>query len=247
MASISPILGPRAKEFLSFSFMRSHYRAPCGNRRSRTFSKNYRVIAIDLRGHGESDASLWHFTLDDYAEDIHALLTHMSIKQATFIGLSMGGYTLFALYRKYPELVKAMVLADTRAQADSEEAKAGRFAMVQTAYRNGPQAIADMMMPKLLAPSTIEHRKDIVDRIQNIILKQSGFRHYCRPHGHGSTSRFHHTPLSNFLSDVDHRRRARRCDSTGRSSVHEGPNSRLKAGNHSPSRTHVKPGTVRRI
>ena len=134
------------------------------------FSKDYRIIAIDLRGHGESDAPLWHFTLDDYAEDIHELLTHMNIKQATFIGLSMGGYTLFSLYRKFPELVKAMVLADTRAQADSEEAKAGRFAMVQTAYQNGPQAIAELMLPKLLAPSTIEHRKDIADRIRSIIL-----------------------------------------------------------------------------
>ena len=135
------------------------------------FSKNYRVIAIDLRGHGESEASLWHFTLDDYAEDIHALLTHMSITQATFIGLSMGGYTLFSLYRQFPELVKAMVLANTRAQADSKEAKAGRFGMAQTAFLKGPQAIAELMMPKILAPSTIEYRKDIVDRIRSIILK----------------------------------------------------------------------------
>ena len=135
-----------------------------------TFSKNYRVIAIDLRGHGESDSSLWHFTLDDYAEDIHALLTGMNIKQATFIGLSMGGYTLFALYRKFPEMVKAMVLADTRAQADTEEAKAGRFAMAQTAYKEGPAAIAEMMIPKLLAPATVENRTDIVEQVRAIIL-----------------------------------------------------------------------------
>ena len=135
------------------------------------FSQNYRVVAIDLRGHGESDAPLWHFTLDDYAEDIHALLTHLNIKQATFIGLSMGGYTLFSLYRKFPNSVKAMVLADTRAQADTEEAKAGRFAMAQTAYQSGPQAIAEMMMPKILAPFTMEHRQEVVDRIRKIILK----------------------------------------------------------------------------
>ena len=135
------------------------------------FSKHYRVIALDLRGHGESEAPLWHFTLDDYAEDIRALLTHMGITQATFIGLSMGGYTLFALFRKFPELVKAMVLADTRAQADSEEAKAGRLAMAQIAYREGPSAIAEMMIPKLLAPATIEHRNDLVEQIRSIILK----------------------------------------------------------------------------
>ena len=134
------------------------------------FSNNYRIIAVDLRGHGKSDAPLWNFTLDNYAEDIHELLKHLGIKQATFIGLSMGGYTLFALYRKYPELVRALVLADTRAQADNVEAKAGRFAMAQTAYKDGPKAIAEMMIPKLLAPSTRENRDDIVDQVQTIIL-----------------------------------------------------------------------------
>lgn len=135
------------------------------------FSKQYRVITVDLRGHGESDTFLWHYTLDDYAEDVRELVTHLGIKHATFIGLSMGGYTLFALYRTFPELVNAMVLADTRAQADSDEAKAGRLAMAQTAYQEGPPAIAEIMIPKLLAPATIEHRKDLVEQVRAIILK----------------------------------------------------------------------------
>jgi 3-oxoadipate enol-lactonase len=135
------------------------------------FSKKYRVITLDLRGHGDSDAPLWHFTLDDFAEDIRELLRHLGITQATFVGLSMGGYTLFALFRKYPELVTRMVLADTRAQADSDEAKAGRFAMAQVAYQKGPQAIAEMMMPKLLGPTSLEKRQDIVEQIRSMINK----------------------------------------------------------------------------
>ena len=135
----------------------------------REFSKNYRVIAPDLRGHGESDAPLWSFTLDDYAEDICELLRHLGIAHATFVGLSMGGYTLLALYRKFPELVERMVLSDTRAQADSGEAKAGRFAMAQVAYQKGPKAIAEIMMPKLLGATSLEERKDLVERIQTMI------------------------------------------------------------------------------
>ena len=135
------------------------------------FFKNYRVIALDLRGHGDSDAPLWHFTLDDFAEDIRGLLRHLSIAQATFVGLSMGGYTLFALYRKHPELITKMVLADTRAQADSAEAKAGRFAMAQVAYQKDPQAIAEMMMPKLLGATSLEKRHDLVESIRSLINK----------------------------------------------------------------------------
>lgn len=135
------------------------------------FSKNYRVTAFDLRGHGDSDAPLWNFTLDDFAADLHGLLRHLGIAQATFVGLSMGGYTLFAFLRKYPELVTKLVLADTRAQADTDEGKAGRFTMAQVAYREGPPAIADMMMPKLLSPASLENRKDLVEQVRSSILK----------------------------------------------------------------------------
>lgn len=134
------------------------------------FSKQYRVITLDLRGHGESDALLWNFTLEDYAKDVYELLRHLNVQHATFIGLSMGGYILFTLYRLFPDVVKALVLADTRAQEDHEEGKAGRLSLAQTAYKEGPTSIADMMIPKLLAPTTIENRKNIVAQVRSMIL-----------------------------------------------------------------------------
>lgn len=132
-----------------------------------------RVITLDLRGHGESDALLWNFTLDNYAKDVIGLLDHLNIVQAVFIGLSMGGYTLLSLYRNFPDRVKAMVLADTRAQGDSQEGKTGRQAMAQLAYQEGASAIADVMLPKLLAPSTVQERPDIVDQVRHMILQTS--------------------------------------------------------------------------
>ncbi len=132
-------------------------------------SKDYRVITLDLRGHGESDTLLWNFTLEDYAKDIYELLRHLNMQQATFIGLSMGGYILFEFYRFFPNMVNALVLADTRAQADTEEGKAGRLAMAQTADKGGPEAIADMMIPKLLTANTIEDRVDLIDQIKKMI------------------------------------------------------------------------------
>jgi 3-oxoadipate enol-lactonase len=132
-------------------------------------SLQFRVVTIDLRGHGESDAPLWRYTLDQSADDVSALLDHLSIQQGVFVGLSMGGYILFAFYRKYAARVKGLVLADTRAQADTEEGRDGRFHMAQTVYKKGPSAIADLMIPKLLSPQTIETRPDLVQQVRAMI------------------------------------------------------------------------------
>lgn len=132
-------------------------------------SSQFRVITVDLRGHGESDAPLWHYSLDQAADDVRALLDYLFITQGLFVGLSMGGYVLLAFCRKYADRVKGMVLADTKAQADTPEGKAGRFQMAQIAYTQGPSAIADIMIPKLLSPATIQSKPEIVQRIRTMI------------------------------------------------------------------------------
>ena len=135
----------------------------------KALSSQFRVISIDLRGHGESDAPLWRYTLDQASEDVIGLLDHLSIRQANFVGLSMGGYILFALYRKYADRVKGLVLANTRAQADTAEGREGRFQMAQTAYKNGPAAIADIMIPNLLSPTTTQAKPELVRRVRAMI------------------------------------------------------------------------------
>jgi len=132
-------------------------------------SKTHRIIAPDFRGFGESDAPLWHYTLDQFADDVAGLLDHLAIKQAVFVGLSMGGYTLFAFYRKHAARVKGLVLADTRAQPDTEEGRAGRFAMAQTAYTKGASAIAEIMLPKLLSPVALQTKLELVGQVRAAI------------------------------------------------------------------------------
>ena len=124
---------------------------------------------MDLRGHGESDAPLWRFTLEQYADDVAGLMDHLSIQRAVLVGLSMGGYVGFAFYRKYDQRVCGLVLADTRAQADSEEARTGRFNLAQTAFRQGPGPVADVMMPKLLRPMSLKTRPDLVGQLRRTI------------------------------------------------------------------------------
>lgn len=135
----------------------------------RALSKTHRIIAPDFRGFGESDAPLWHYTLDQFADDVAGLLDHLAIKRAVLVGLSMGGYTLFAFYRKYADRVTGLVLADTRAQPDTEEGRAGRFAMAQAAYTKGACAIADIMLPKLLSPVALQTKPELTGQVRATI------------------------------------------------------------------------------
>lgn len=135
----------------------------------RLLSLQFRIITIDLCGHGESDAPLWRYTLEQSTDDVRALLDHLEIQRALFVGLSMGGYILFAFYRKYAARVKGLILADTKAQADTEEGKNGRLQLAQIAYKKGPPAIADIMIPKLLSPTTIQTNPDLVQQVRAMI------------------------------------------------------------------------------
>jgi pimeloyl-ACP methyl ester carboxylesterase len=132
-------------------------------------SRRFRIVTVDLRGHGESDAPLWHYSLEQYADDVNGLLDHLAIERAVLIGLSMGGYVNFAFYRKYARRVRALVLADTRAAADSAEARTGRFNLAQTAYRKGAEAVAETMLPKLLGATSIAKRPGIVRQVRHMI------------------------------------------------------------------------------
>ena len=137
---------------------------------AKDISGTFRVITVDLRGHGESSAPLWFSTMEMFADDLRALLDHLSIKKAVIAGFSMGGYVAFAFYRKYRDRVQGLVLADTRPQADSPEGKQGRFKTAQTAQKDGASAIAEAMLPKLLTPKTIETRSELVQKARQIMI-----------------------------------------------------------------------------
>ncbi|MEC4668681.1 MAG: alpha/beta fold hydrolase [Nitrospirota bacterium] len=132
-------------------------------------SRQHRVITVDLRGHGESGAPLWRYTMEQFADDLTGVLDHLSIQQAVMAGLSMGGYILFAFYRKYATRVNALILSDTRAQPDTDEGRAGRFNMAQSAYTQGSGAIADVMLSKLLCPASLHTRPELVQQVRGMI------------------------------------------------------------------------------
>jgi pimeloyl-ACP methyl ester carboxylesterase len=132
-------------------------------------ARHTRIITVDAPGRGRSLALPQSVDLSERADQLGLLLDHLGIEKAVLVGLSMGGYTAFAFCRRHPGRLKGLVLADTRAQADSDEARAGRMAMIQSAEKDGVDAVADAMLPKLLGRTTTMSKPDLVRQVREWI------------------------------------------------------------------------------
>ena len=132
-------------------------------------------IAFDLRGVGESGtpAAADGFALGRYADDLVAVLDALGVRDAVVCGLSMGGYITFELLRRHPERVKALILADTKAEADGREAKRGREELVGLAEREGPGAVAERLLPRLLGPATRATQPEVTAQLREMALRWS--------------------------------------------------------------------------
>lgn len=117
------------------------------------FADRFTLVMPDLRGMGDSEATP-DATIADYSDDLAGLLDAIGERRpAAIIGLSMGGYVAFEFYRRHRDRVRAMVLADTRAEADTPEASKTRLETAEKVMRDGSGVVADAMAPKLFAKS----------------------------------------------------------------------------------------------
>ena len=136
----------------------------------------WRVLAPDLRGFGgstdERDDGVAP-SIDDYADDFSGLVREVIGAPVVLGGLSMGGYAAFAVMRRTPALVRGLILADSRASADSREGRAGRKTMLTLLEREGPQGVAREMIPKLLGASTRSQNPDAEETVRRLIKRQS--------------------------------------------------------------------------
>jgi len=133
------------------------------------FAPAHRVITFDWRGFGKSGLGTTDSTMPDFAGDLAELLNQLQIERATVCGLSMGGYAAFAFYRTYASRVQALILCDTRAAADTDEGKRGRYEMAEVARSKGTTAIAENMIPRLLGDTTLQNNFDVVKRVRGMI------------------------------------------------------------------------------
>ena len=112
----------------------------------------WRVIAADLRGYGESTVVPGTTGLDVFASDIAALLDHLGVGRFVLGGLSMGGQIVLECARTFPERLRGLVLADTFAQAETEEGRRNRNDMADRLLREGMSGYASEVQWKMVAP-----------------------------------------------------------------------------------------------
>ena len=140
---------------------------------ARALSGTHQVVRFDARGFGGTPPGDGLLTMERIADDAVALLDHLGLSKAVVCGLSMGGYAAFALVRRHPERVKALVLADTRTAPDSPEAKRSRAAQADTVRREGPAGIADGFLQKAVGDTTRKQRPEVAARVKEMILAAS--------------------------------------------------------------------------
>ena len=133
----------------------------------------WRLVVPQLRGFdggaGEPSVS----AIDDYAGDVIDLLDTLHIDEAVIGGLSMGGYVAFAILRHAARYVHALILADTKSEADSPDAIAGRKRLLEILEKKGTAGVADEMVPKLLGETTRRERPEVEARVRELVLSNA--------------------------------------------------------------------------
>ena len=133
----------------------------------------YRVILPDLRGHGDSDTGDGPASMEKHAADIARVLDQEEVGRAPFVGVSIGGYVLFEFWRKCRARLEALVLCNTKAQADTPEARAGRLQAATDVMERGAEPFFESMLPKLIGNTTRSTRPDLVEGALRMMRKMS--------------------------------------------------------------------------
>lgn len=133
------------------------------------FAHDYWVISYDIRGHGQSEVGDGQYTVEFFVDDLFAILDHLAVGPCLLCGLSMGGYIALRAMEREPGRLKALVLCDTRADADGNEAKIRRAEAMRTIKTQGIEKYANEFVKLLLAPTTLSSQPKLVEKIKNII------------------------------------------------------------------------------
>jgi 3-oxoadipate enol-lactonase len=105
-----------------------------------------------------------------HADDIAELIDQEADGPAVVCGLSMGGYVALSLWRRHPDRVRALVLADTRAEGETDEGRENRMRMAQTARSSGAEPIARAMLPGILSEGTLDRNPEVTEKVRSMIM-----------------------------------------------------------------------------
>lgn len=135
-------------------------------------NKKYRVVCIDLLGHGASENLGYVHTMTQMAETVKAVLENLNIRRSFFVGHSMGGYVALAFADMYPDNVKGLVLLNSTARADTEEKKIGRNRAIAVVKENHKSFIRTSI-PMLFRSKSKKLFADEISLVKKEALKTS--------------------------------------------------------------------------
>jgi pimeloyl-ACP methyl ester carboxylesterase len=134
----------------------------------------YQVIVPDLRGFGAArDQAVEEAGMALLADDVVRLLDDRGLDRVVLGGLSLGGYVALALMARHPDRVSGLVLLDTKATADGDQAREDRLKMADRVLAEGNDFVPEVMLPKLLGETTREHRPEVVEKVAALIREQA--------------------------------------------------------------------------
>ncbi len=136
-------------------------------------TSRYQLILPDLRGHGDSETGVGPATMHKHAADVVRILDNLGVGRAPMAGISIGGYTLFELWRQNRGRISALALFNTKAQADTPEARAARLQSAVDVSEKGTEPFFEGMAPKLIGKTTRETRPDLVAGALRMMRKMS--------------------------------------------------------------------------
>ncbi|MBB2909959.1 pimeloyl-ACP methyl ester carboxylesterase [Streptosporangium becharense] len=128
-----------------------------------------KVITPDLRGFGGSALGDDEPSVDVMADDVVRLLDREGVDRAVVGGLSMGGYVTMALCRRHPDRVRGVILADTKAEADPEAARANRERIAAAVLDSGTSVLVDEVLPALVGRTTAQRRAMVFGRVRGLV------------------------------------------------------------------------------
>ena len=136
---------------------------------STRLANRYRLLTPDLRGHGRSEVGDGPATMAKHAADLLRLIEAEQIPKAVFVGVSIGGYILLEFWRRSRDRVTALVLSNTKAEADNDAARVNRKKSIEQARTHGTGPFIEEQIPNYLGASTRRNRPDLVDKARRMM------------------------------------------------------------------------------
>jgi pimeloyl-ACP methyl ester carboxylesterase len=130
-------------------------------------SPRYHTLALDLPGYGKrASEEQDRYSMEDFGDDIIETLAGLQIQKAVFAGCSIGGYLIFDLFRRYPKVLQAAIFCDTRAEADTSQARQKRQELIERLVTEGTGWYPDSVVQALLSPGAAERKPDLATRVK---------------------------------------------------------------------------------